>query len=108
MFISEAVFYYSLLNIELRYIHIYIFKILLKYTIRAAERAFKEEGVMKIKRAVSNFLVLISPGGTTTVCTGDKFLEIQVTRLAKIWLSNTLFGNLLSKQTNFTLSIFTK
>ena len=39
---------------------------------------------MKIKRAVSNLLILVSPGGTTAVCTGDKFLKIGVFRLAKI------------------------
>ena len=38
---------------------------------------------MKIKRAVRNLLILVSPGGTA-VCTGDKFLKIGVSRLAKI------------------------
>ena len=39
---------------------------------------------MKKKRAVSNLLILASPGGTTTVCTGEKFLKIRVPRLTKI------------------------
>ena len=39
---------------------------------------------MKRKRAVINLLILIFPGGTTTVCTGGEFLKILVPRLAKI------------------------
>ena len=33
---------------------------------------------MKIKRSLNNLLILVSPGGTSTVCTGDKFLKIRV------------------------------
>ena len=38
---------------------------------------------MKVKRAVRNLLILVSTGGTA-VCTGDKFLKVGVSRLAKI------------------------
>ena len=31
-----------------------------------------------------NFFILVSPGGTTIVCTGEKVLKIQVPRLAKM------------------------
>ena len=40
--------------------------------------------LMKIKRGVSNLLILVSPGGTTTVCIGEKFVKIQVSRFPKI------------------------
>ena len=39
---------------------------------------------MKIKWAVSNALILVSPGDTTTVCNREKFLKIRVPSLAKI------------------------
>ena len=69
---------------------------------RAAEPTFKEGGLMNKKRAVSNLLILVSPGGTTTVCTGEKFLKIRVPRLTKIGFL-TVFCNLLPNQTNFSL-----
>ena len=39
---------------------------------------------MKTKRAVSNLRKLVSPGGTTTVCTREKFFESRIPKLAKI------------------------
>ena len=51
---------------------------------RAAVLTFKERGLMKIQRAISNFLILVSTGGTKTVCSGEKVLKIRVPRLAKI------------------------
>ena len=32
---------------------------------------------MKIKRAVSNLLILVTPRGTTAVCTGKKFESLD-------------------------------
>ena len=37
---------------------------------------------MKVKRAVSNLLILVSKG-KTKVCTGEKCLKIRVPRLTK-------------------------
>ena len=42
------------------------------------------EELMKIKMAVGNLLILVPPGGTTTIYTREKFLKIRVFRLAKI------------------------
>ena len=39
---------------------------------------------MKMKRAVINLLISVSPGGATTVYTGEKILKIRVPRLVKI------------------------
>ena len=62
---------------------VYVLLIII-YIYRAAEATFQEGGLIKIKREVSNLLILVSSGGTTTVCTGEKFLNSRVTRLAKI------------------------
>ena len=37
---------------------------------------------MKIKRAVNNLLILVSPGSSTTVCSGEEILKTGVPRLA--------------------------
>ena len=64
---------------------------------------------MKIKRAVSNllilfaYIILVSPGGTAAVITGVKFLGIRVPRLAKIDFLTHFFCNLLPDQSNFSL-----
>ena len=54
----------------------------------AAELTCKDGGgrgeLMKIKMAVGNLLILVPPGGTTTIYTRAKFLKIRVFRLAKI------------------------
>ena len=36
----------------------------------------KEKGLMKIKRTISNFLILVSTGATKTIYTGENVLKI--------------------------------
>ena len=47
---------------------------------------------MNIKRALSNLLILVFPGDTTTVCAGEKYLNSRVPRMAKVgFLTHFLF-----------------
>ena len=63
---------------------------------------------MKIKRAINNLLILVSPGSSTTVCSGEEILKTGVPRLAKIGFLNIFFCNMLPNETNFFFWIFTK
>ena len=51
---------------------------------RQGRQTFKEGELMKIKRALINLLSLVSDGGTTTVCTREKFLKNRVPGFAKL------------------------
>ena len=44
----------------------------------------KRGALMKIKFAVSNFLILVFPDATIIVCIEEKFLKIRVPRSAKM------------------------
>ena len=63
---------------------------------------------MKIKKAVNNVLILVSPGSSITVCSGEEILKTGVPRLAKIGFLNIFFCNMLPNETNFFFWIFTK
>ena len=53
-----------------------------------------------LKKAESNFLILVSLGGTIMVCTGEKFLKIH------LFFKTHLFCKLLTNETNFPLCTF--
>ena len=47
---------------------------------------------MKAKMTVSNFLILVSPGGAAMVYAGEKFLKIRVPTIPhRIFETNSIF-----------------
>ena len=77
------------------------------YWQRAAEAAVQKGDLTKIKKAVSNLLILASPGGTRTICTREKLLKIWVPRLTKIsFLIHLLFKFVAKPNQPFSLNIW--